>query len=283
MLLRHLENKVLKKSVYDTFDFFAGTSTGGIISLLLSTGMRMDDIYKFYTEEPVHKIFEGKLKLNPLDAVKYPSKDIEGVLSDIFKEAKLSNTANQDKDVLITSYDIQAKQAVFFTNKDDRYKNIKLSDIARSTSAAPTYFEPYEHNGMLCVDGGLFANNPALSAYTEAVKLYPNEEIVVVSLGTGSLYNYVEADKIKKYNMLDWATKLFDYVSDGQSDTTEYILRKLMTPETYWRYQVRLSKDNSDMDNVSQSNLKDLENLTLSYVNNEWYDEISAMKTILEK
>jgi len=280
VLLRYLENNLLDKPIRQSFDFFAGTSTGGIISLLLSTGMNMDDIYNFYTKEPIHKIFKGKLKLNPLDAIKYPSPDIEGVLNDIFKGIKLGDIQS-DKGLLVTTYDILSKQAVFFTKEDKRYSNILLSQIARATSAAPTFFESYVLNEMLCVDGGIFANNPALCAYVEAQKMYPDEEIVLISLGTGSLYEYIDPNKIKKYNMLDWATNLFDLVSDGQSDTTEYILRKMLPIKDYWRFQVRLSKNNSGMDNVSDLNLRDLENLTKNYINNEWYDELDDLAKIL--
>ena len=35
------------------------------------------------------------------------------------------------------------------------------------------------------VDGGVFANNPAMCAYVEAIKLYGLQDILVVSLGTG--------------------------------------------------------------------------------------------------
>ena len=279
-LLKYMENNLLKKSVVDTFDFFAGTSTGGIISLLLANGMSMNDIYNFYTKEPIHKIFKGKMRLNPLDAVKYPSKDIEGVLNDIFKDIKLKDV-RPDKGLLITTYDILSKQAVFFTREDKRYSEIALAQIARATSAAPTFFESYVLNEMLCVDGGVFANNPALCAYVGAQKMYPNEEVVLVSLGTGSLYEYVDPNKIKKYNMLDWATNLFDLVSDGQSDTTEYVLRKTLPIKDYWRFQVRLSKNNSGMDNVSDLNLRDLENLARNYINNEWYDELDDLVKIL--
>ena len=45
---------------------------------------------------------------------------------------------------------------------------------ARATSAAPTYFEPYkleksEVDYFALVDGGVYANNPTLCAYTEAL------------------------------------------------------------------------------------------------------------------
>ena len=161
---------------------------------------------------------------------------------------------------------------------------LTLQDLAwgiGATSAAPTFFESYVLDEMLCIDGGIFANNPAMCAYVEAAKAYPEEELIVTSMGTGSLFSYVDPVKIEKYNLLDWANGLFDLVSDGQSDTTEYMLRKLLPVKDYWRFQVRLSKDNADMDNISDNNLKDLENLTKNYINNEWYDELADLAVVL--
>jgi len=280
IFLMSLEKR-LGRSIHDVFDLYSGTSTGGIISLLLATKVPLQDIYNFYTKEPIHKIFKGRFNINPLNAIKYPSQDIEGVLRDLFKQSKLKDIS-PDKNVLITSYDVLSKQAKFLTNTDVSCQEMLLSDIARSTSAAPTFFEPYENNGMLCLDGGLFANNPAMSAYVEAKKIYPEEDIIVVSLGTGSLYSYVKPEKIKKYSMLDWASNLFDLVSDGQSDTTEYILRKLLPRENYWRFQVRISASNANMDNVSDNNLNDLINITNSYINNDWRDSLEDLVNILK-
>lgn len=56
----------------------------------------------------------------------------------------------------------------------------------RATSAAPTYFEPFELNGENYYDGGVIANNPVRVALREAESLWPGREIgCVLSLGCG--------------------------------------------------------------------------------------------------
>jgi predicted acylesterase/phospholipase RssA len=56
----------------------------------------------------------------------------------------------------------------------------------RATSAAPTYFDPYEVGSESYVDGGVLANNPVQVAIDEAQDLYPQRRIgLVVSLGCG--------------------------------------------------------------------------------------------------
>ena len=56
----------------------------------------------------------------------------------------------------------------------------------RATSAAPTFFDSIEIDGVEYVDGGFGCNNPAVAVYEEAKKLWPDRDIgCIVSIGTG--------------------------------------------------------------------------------------------------
>lgn len=61
-------------------------------------------------------------------------------------------------------------------------------DAAMSTSAAPIYFPPYQHPTYgFCSDGGLFANNPGMTALTTLVESGVSlENIWMLSLNTGN-------------------------------------------------------------------------------------------------
>jgi hypothetical protein len=62
----------------------------------------------------------------------------------------------------------------------------KIWEAARATSAAPTFFEPIEINGIKYGDGALGYNNPTHLAITEARDLWPKRPFgCVISLGTG--------------------------------------------------------------------------------------------------
>jgi predicted acylesterase/phospholipase RssA len=58
--------------------------------------------------------------------------------------------------------------------------------VARATSAAPTYFLPMEIDDVLYGDGGTGWNNPTKEAIEEARTLWPSRPIgILVSIGTG--------------------------------------------------------------------------------------------------
>lgn len=145
LLLTKIEQQTQKK-IYELFDFFAGTSTGGIISLLLNRPdpVPASKIVEIYSDDGANRIFKKNAftSLNYLSkGEKYNRKGIESVLAENFQEYCLKDIL---KPVLIPSYEMESRNAVFFANYDDRYKDIYLKDIARATSAAPTYFEPYK-------------------------------------------------------------------------------------------------------------------------------------------
>ena len=78
--------------------------------------------------------------------------------------------------------------------KFDRFEH--MVKVALATSAAPTYFRPLEHNGYTLVDGGVWANNPAMLAVIEALICFDIErdQIDLLSLGCGE-DPYVVSDK----------------------------------------------------------------------------------------
>jgi predicted acylesterase/phospholipase RssA len=58
--------------------------------------------------------------------------------------------------------------------------------VARATSAAPTYFLPIEIDDVLYGDGGTGWNNPTNEAIAEAWNVWPDRPIgILVSIGTG--------------------------------------------------------------------------------------------------
>jgi len=64
--------------------------------------------------------------------------------------------------------------------------NIPIWQVARATSAAPTYFKAMKIEQRSFLDGGIGANNPSFIALREARRKMPNTNpYIFVSIGTG--------------------------------------------------------------------------------------------------
>jgi patatin-like phospholipase/acyl hydrolase len=280
MVLADLEERTGKPTA-ELFDLIAGTSTGGIIALALTVpgdggGPRWtaNDLVDLYlTEGPrifhhsIGQMFESGLGL--LDE-KYDAAPLEQALQDYLGETKVSEAVT---DVMVASYDLEHRKPFFF--KTDRAKlkpehDWLMREAARATSAAPTYFEPEKLTAdgevfALC-DGGVFANNPAMSAYAEARRRHPRAQIRLVSLGTGQLTRKLHYEDVRGWGLIEWARPLLDVVFDGVSDATEYELAQLLPESDYVRFQTELVGASDALDNANERNLEHLQDLARSLI-----------------
>lgn len=153
-----------------------------------------------------------------------------------------------------------------------------MRQVALATSSAPTYFAPAvfgdlgggpEHG---YIDGGIIANNPALCAVTEARRLFPEaNDVVVVSLGTGYRHDQIDHKKAANWGSLQWARPLVDLLIDGPRAAVDHQLRELLTPAPekgarYFRFQVPLAAGETTIDDASPKNLKRLKQRATSYL-----------------
>jgi uncharacterized protein len=136
---------------------------------------------------------------------KYPSDGIEEVSRQYFGDRRLAEALTE---VLVAAYEIEGRIPWFFKRRHARDPDKKgydflMRDVARATSAAPTYFEPLQltvdpDGNRAFIDGGVYANNPAMCAYVEARKIHPDEnDFLVVSLGTGELTRNMPYEEVR--------------------------------------------------------------------------------------
>ncbi len=280
MVLAELEAR-LETPVSRLFDLIVGTSTGGILALALTrpnedgqplyTARELVDLYEreganIFTRSTWHRI----RALGSMVEERYTSRGIEEVLERYLGEARLKDALT---DVLIPSYEIERRMPFFFRSRRARERpdyDFFMRDVARATSAAPTYFEPHkiEVEGdpldyYALVDGGVYANNPAMCAFAEARTVDPEAEILLVSLGTGELTRPIPYDDAKGWGLIQWAQPILGVVFDGVSDTVDYQLEHLLNGRStrrqrYYRFQTRLDEGNDDMDDASRTNLRAL-------------------------
>jgi uncharacterized protein len=277
------------KAISELFDLVAGTSTGGILALGLTvpdekTGKARysaKEISKLYQEKG-HFIFRRNIKglLGVIDE-KYSSQGIETTLEDYFGESELKSALT---DLLITSYDFeQMRQPFFFKSRQAKVnprRNFKMKWVARATSAAPTYFEPFkltttrDEYYYSLLDGGIFANNPAMCAFVEAMKFHAQANILMVSLGTGARTIEIVYEKAVNWGLIQWVRPLIYLMMNGNSETVDYQLKEIFSARegsTYYRLQIDLPPDPEiqELDNVSPKNIRNLEKLAEELILNE--------------
>jgi patatin-like phospholipase/acyl hydrolase len=268
--------------IADYFDLIAGTSTGGILTIAYLCPHKDDpkrpkfnaqEVVNLYLERGdeifniplLHKIRSGAGLIDE----KYPAGELEDALNDYFGDTKLSELL---KPCLVTSYDIKRRQAHFFTQHDalrDEGWNYYVKEVARATSAAPTYFECSKVKSLTnitypLIDGGVFVNNPALCAYAEAHNVFnenpKTEDMAILSLGTGCAKKSYDYNAAKDWGMAEWIKPLIDIMMSGVSDVVDYQIKQMfdaaMAPGQYLRINTELPIDvNHDMDDASQKNL----------------------------
>lgn len=288
MILAELEDR-LQMPIAERFHLIAGTSTGGILALGLTKPdargrpqYAARDLVALYEREGA-RIFSRSVwhRLHAVGNIaeeKYPSEGIEQVLDEYFGEARLKDVVT---DVLITSYEIERRIPWFFKSRkakvNDEY-DFPMKVVARATSAAPTYFEPLKvetpdrSDYYALIDGGVFANNPALCGFVEAKTMFPQaEDILLVSLGTGQLTRRIPYDEARGWGLARWAQPLLNVVFHGVSATVDYHLRHLLPPASdgtkrYYRFQPRLDEGNDDLDDASRTNIRVLKLLAEAIV-----------------
>jgi len=280
MVLSEIERRT-EHRIAGLFDLIAGTSTGGILALGLTkpdasggpqyTAQEAIALYdkegtRVFSRSALHQIQTAGSAIG----AKFPSEGVEAVLEEYFGDARLGDACTN---VMITGYEIERRFPFFFKSKkardpDQQGYNFLMKKAARATSAAPTYFEPLRleaepddpsANYYALVGGGVYANNPAMCAYVEAKKMFPDSNnFLIVSLGTGELTRPLPYSQAKNWGLVQWAVPVLDVVFDGVSDTVDYQLRHLLPEKNYYRFQVRLSEGNDDLDDTSPINIRDL-------------------------
>ena len=298
----------------DYFDMIAGTSTGGILSCFyLMPGENgkarysAEDALNLYLKNG-HTIFDRSLfqKITSGGGViheKYSEASLMGLLEHYFEEETLDKFI---KPSLITAYEITDRKAVFFSSTDAKTGNLynfKIKDIARATAAAPTYFSPAHIRSLddqifTLVDGGMFANNPALCAYAEARKIEfskvlndPDKrnkptakDMIIVSLGTGSVKKKYSYKDFEHSGEIKWLEPVIDILMSGNSETVAYQLTQMyLTLDqkyqgNYYRIEPGLKEACSEMDIATPDNLTNLHQAGLTYV----HDNLKQLEKIAD-
>ncbi|MFI7543804.1 CBASS cGAMP-activated phospholipase [Actinoplanes sp. NPDC049599] len=218
--------------IADHFDLIAGTSTGGIIALGLGLGLTPRDILRFYTDHGP-RIFRDRSRLRSMRQVlraKYAAEPLRAALTEVLGQRMFGQST---KRLLITSYNIGADDVYLFRTphletlkRDWRERAV---DVAMATAAAPTYLPGMPLGGARLIDGGIWANNPAMVALTEAVGPLgvPLDQIRIFSLGTTTDRRH-RSRRLDRGGLLPWARDAVEVLMRAQSESANKQVRHFL-------------------------------------------------------
>lgn len=278
--------------IAEYFDLIAGTSTGGIIALGLNVPNNKNKLLrkpKYHASDLVDLYEKNGKEIFPQSGLyqraanviipKFTVSPLESILRDYFGRTKLSNSISN---VFITSYNILKDEPEFFKNYDPDSFSLKgfdkkrslhgdflMKDVARATSAAPTYFEGaeiFDCEGTMgrYVDGGVVVNNPTVAAMLEARKIFSDDvkHYVILSIGTGETPFSDYWKEVEKGGLLKWASVIPDVMMKGASKLVEAQIKSLQTEfenqgiiVDYSRIQIQLPIENMALDNATDANI----------------------------
>lgn len=262
IVLTELEHRSGRR-IFELFDLIAGTSTGGILACALCApdplpAQELVSLYEvegptIFDRDVFQRIRSGEGLLDE----KYDAGELDRALERFLADKRL---ADARPDLIVPAYNMTEPGPYFFKTRKAREspaeEDFPLSVVARATAAAPTYFEPLEVSGAALVDGGVFAVNPAMSAFAEVVRFQPTAEVLLVSLGTGERTRKRSFDQVKDWGLVEWAKPILDVVFDGMSEAVDYQLRHALEDGRYWRLQTELELASDDLDDAGEANLR---------------------------
>lgn len=281
--LSRVETALKKKhklTIRQCVDFYAGTSTGSIIALALATtDMSIAEINKLYNYQNAKKIFtdnRGWFEIDGINSPKYEGSGKTNLLKQKFGSSKL-NQVPRGKHVLAVSYGVEKRKPEIIKSTTAGHRKLLSYEVADASSAAPTYFPTKEltmsdiEQALWLVDGGVTANNPAMCAIAEAMKVWPDSplsDLRVLSVGTGHRTRKINGPESKKWGALEWFTKghILDVLTDER--VVAYQAHTIVNPGNYIRVNAEMrtqpglpNPPDDAMDDISKANINKLKQM----------------------
>ncbi len=310
VILNYIEKGLQSRSgdknatLADYFDLMAGTSTGGILTCyyLLPPIPGQECHSRYFAREAIDvyaeqgkEIFNRRFPRFGIATEKYPATGLERVLHDKMGDTTL---AQSRKNCLITAYDVTERKAVLFTSPEARkyeHRNYLMREIARATSAAPTYFELASVQSMggaasYLIDGAMYAGNPTMCALVEANKSVFDtcsnpliNDLYIISVGTGKEKKKYDYKKAKDWGAVGWARPVIDILLSASAEVVDYQMKQLFKVagcnDCYIRLDPEMGKAKPEMDDVSDENIRQLKDAGECYIK----DHVEELDDIVDR
>jgi patatin-like phospholipase/acyl hydrolase len=234
---KHLET-IMGSTVpmWKLFDFIVGTSTGGVMTMLLARpdpdhpGQAMfsaDDCINLYLQQG-RDLFSSSPDYLAKNAghqfPEFPESSVAAALQGVLRkpDCELKQALME---VAVTAYDLDTRHPCLFTSFDAKKNsdsNFDMRDVAKAATAFPGLFAAPRiasiggNRSLLCIDGALSGGSPILLGYKYASRitrarestfagLAPDPRVIVVSPGTGHYLGSIPYDETNGWGFAPWA------------------------------------------------------------------------------
>jgi predicted acylesterase/phospholipase RssA len=250
VLLESLE-AATGKPARESFDFVAGTSTGAILAGGIGAGFSGEQLASLYRRR-------GPELFRQIPVLSVLRRIVTGQLYDVSRLREMIAEELGDRagwrindvppDILVTAKALDDGHQWYFV-KDRPGLNrastggYALVDCLTASAAAPTYFAPWQIDGIgLLVDGGTgVAGNPVYQACVEAFEYtgeYQPSETIVVSLGTGRFF-----DRRRPSWLWPWVQWVLSELLRSPGEQQTELVERHYPAARFYRIDVRLPED----------------------------------------
>ncbi|KEQ90170.1 hypothetical protein AUEXF2481DRAFT_71863 [Aureobasidium subglaciale EXF-2481] len=270
----------------DYFDMIGGTSTGGLIAIMLGRlSMSVDECIRAYMElskEVFHPKRQIPFGIRGNIKERYDSKALELAVKKVLRdrnmdeEALLQDLTGTKVFVCCTSGETSETSLLRSWNTirgdEDLYQTVRIWEAARATSAASTYFDPISIGvpKQRYLDGGTGANNPVHDLWGEATDLLSHGQRLsdnlgcLISIGTGQ-----PGFKPVVESVLGTANMLLNIASETEATANRFHRDNSDLFDRNICFRFNVPRGLGDIDLAETEQLGAIKSMTLSHLQTE--------------
>ncbi|KAI5236675.1 phospholipase, patatin family protein [Aureobasidium subglaciale] len=272
----------------DYFDMIGGTSTGGLIAIMLGRlEMSVDECIEAYIQlsedvfHPKRRIPFG-IKGNVKE--RYDSEALESAVKKVLRDRNMNEEALLQNEfgtkrlrfVCCTSKETSETSLLRSWNTirgdEELYDTVRIWEAARATSAASTYFDPISigEPRQYFLDGGTGANNPVNHLWGEATDLLPRGQHLsenlgcLVSIGTGQ-----PGFKPVEESILGVANTLLNIATETETTANLFHRDKSDLFDKRFCFRFNVPRGLGDIGLAEAAQLGDIKSMTRSHLQTE--------------
>ncbi|RSL50068.1 hypothetical protein CEP54_012104 [Fusarium duplospermum] len=276
-IMRHLnhERKLADqptKKPYEIFDLIGGTSTGGLIAIMLGRlEMDVDEYIVAYSKlsESVFKVKKHWSSITPRGGTqsRFDSQKLRAAVETVLNDKGLppmtlfNDGVERGCKVFVCAASTHSTTTRGLRSYDtikEPSSNATIVDVAMATSAASTFFDPVTIGDMKYVDGGLGANNPVREVADEARCIMSRgiEDLkplvkCFISIGTGNPGMKSISDNLLQFV----STTLVNIATDTEETAHRFALewQGLSDADRYFRFNVEQGLQDVELSEYRES------------------------------